>query len=162
MFWIWCQKLGIFFSSIIQPQHTLWSSKSSNWNMYSELFLFQFVTRSVGRFWIFIVYSSNYCAHGSYEHHSIEDHFEKRQGYEKGIILKLLYWSNNNIRTYINYAVLILHEIVIFDFFFYQTKRWHGNVCWFLCFYLNWHDRNLKLFWTSNQNNFRFWSCKFS
>ena len=95
MFWIWCQKLGIFFSSIIQPQHTLWSSKSSNWNMYSELFLFQFVTRSVGRFWIFIVYSSNYCAHGSYEHHSIEDHFEKWQGYEKGIVLNLFYWFDN-------------------------------------------------------------------
>ena len=95
MFWIWCQKLGIFFSSIIQPQHTLWSSKSSNWNMYSELFLFQFVTRSVGRFWIFIVYSSNYCAHGSYEHHRIEDHFEKWQGCETGIILKLIYQFDN-------------------------------------------------------------------
>ena len=60
---------------------------------YSDLFLFQFVTRSVGRISTMdvIVYSSNYCAHGSYEYHSIEDHFEKRQGYEKGIILKLFY-----------------------------------------------------------------------
>ena len=159
MFWIWCQKLGIFFSSIIQPQHTLWSSKSSNWNMYSELFLFQFVTRSVGRFWIFIVYSSNYCAHGSYEHHSIEDHFEKRQGYEKGIILKLLYWSNNNINC-INYAVLILHKSVIFVFFLLNHNLTLD--CLFLCFYLNLPNRNLKLFWTSNQNYFRFWSGKSS
>jgi hypothetical protein len=43
----------------------------------------------------FIVYSSNPCAHGRYEHHSIEDHFEKWQGYEKGIILKLFYRFNN-------------------------------------------------------------------
>ena len=35
-----------------------------------------------------IVYSSNYCPLGSYEHHSIEDHFEKWQGYETRIILK--------------------------------------------------------------------------
>ena len=42
-----------------------------------------------------IVYSSNYCPLGSYEHHSIEDHFEKWQGYETGIILKSIYQFEN-------------------------------------------------------------------
>ena len=32
----------------------------------------------------------------------------------------------------------------------------------FTCFWLNLSDRNLKLFWTSKQNNFRFRSSKFS
>ena len=48
--------------------------------------------------------------------------------------------------------------------FFYQTKTWHVIVCWFLCFTpfsLNLPDLNLKLFWTSKQNNFRFKSGKF-
>ena len=38
MFRIWSQKLGTFFSSIIQPKHTVWSSKSSNWNILNYFY----------------------------------------------------------------------------------------------------------------------------
>ena len=44
---------------------------------------------------------------------------------------------------------------------FNSAKTWHVIVCWFLCFSLNLSELNLKLFWTSEQNNFRFSSGKF-
>ena len=46
--------------------------------------------------------------------------------------------------------------------FFLLNQNLTYDCCWFLCFYLNLPDLNLKLFWTSKQNNFRFWSGKFS
>ena len=44
---------------------------------------------------------------------------------------------------------------------FNSAKTWHVIVCWFLCFPPNLHELNLNMFWTSEQNNFRFSSCKF-
>ena len=44
---------------------------------------------------------------------------------------------------------------------FNSAKTWHVIACWFLCFPPNLPELNLKLFWTSEQNNFRFSSGKF-
>ena len=44
---------------------------------------------------------------------------------------------------------------------FNSAKTWHVIVCWFLCFPLILPELNLKLFWTSEQNNFKFSSGKF-
>ena len=44
---------------------------------------------------------------------------------------------------------------------FNSAKTWHLIVYWFLCFAPNLPELNLKLFWTSEQNNFRFSSGKF-
>ena len=44
---------------------------------------------------------------------------------------------------------------------FNSAKTWHVIVCWSLCFPPNLPELNLKLFWTSEQINFRFSSGKF-
>ena len=40
---------------------------------------------------------------------------------------------------------------------FNSAKTWHVIVGWFLCFSTNLPELNLKLFWTSEQNNCGFW-----
>ena len=44
---------------------------------------------------------------------------------------------------------------------FNSAKTWHVIVCWFLCYAPNLPVLNQKLFWTSEQNNFRLSSGKF-
>ena len=44
---------------------------------------------------------------------------------------------------------------------FNWAKTWHVIVCWCLCFSPNLPELIIKLFWTSEQNNFGFSSGKF-
>jgi hypothetical protein len=53
------------------------------------------------------------------------------------------------------YSLMNIRKLHIF---FNSAKTGHVIVCWFLCFP---PELNLKLFWTSEQNNFRFSSGKF-
>ena len=56
------------------------------------------------------------------------------------------------------YSLMNMRQLHIL---FNSAKTWHVIVCWFLCFAPNLPELNLKLFWTSEQNNFRFSSGKF-
>ena len=99
--------LNFALIALIVLNHTSYNFYFKKWDFqillvkndlkYSFFFPFQFVTISVGRISKvdFIVFSSNHYAHGRYEHHSTEDHFEKWQSYEKKINLKIFYWFHN-------------------------------------------------------------------
>ena len=81
------------------------------------------------------------------------------------ILFQCLFLSNNlKLGNYIlnsggiNYSWMNMRQLHIL---FNSAKTWHVIVCWFLCFPPNLPELNLKLFWTSEQNNFRFSSGKF-
>ena len=60
-----------------------------------------------------------------------------------------------------NQVLQLLMNMRQLHIIFNSAKTWHVIVCWFLCFPLNLPELNLKLFWTSEQNNFRLSSGKF-
>ena len=67
----------------------------------------------------------------------------------------------NSLRCLVGNKSYSLMNIRQLHILFNLAKTWHVIVCWFLCFPPNLPELNLKLFWTSEQNNFRFSSGKF-
>ena len=65
-------------------------------------------------------------------------------------------WAVSKCSTF--YSLMDMRQLHIL---FNSAKTWHVLGCWFLCFPLNLPELNLKLFWTSDQNNLRFSSGKF-
>ena len=66
-------------------------------------------------------------------------------------------WNNFPSLLYSIYSLMNMRQLHIL---FNSAKTWHVVVCWFLCFPPNLPELNLILFWTSEQNNFRFSSGK--
>ena len=57
-----------------------------------------------------------------------------------------------------HYSLMNIRQLHIL---FNSDKTWHVIVCWFLCFSPNLPELNQKLFWKSEQNNYRLSSGKF-
>ena len=61
-----------------------------------------------------------------------------------------------------DYSLISTKQLHIFSINPKLDMQLFVDFCVFTRFWLNLSDRNLKLFWTSKQNNFRFRSSKFS